>query len=367
MRRGASLPSGSPLHADGRPGQQVRRLRLLIIGPIMPPKGGVSVHIERLAKLLGSDFAISFLDESRNLKKGVPNLRHMAPMTYLSMIAHADVVHVHSFSSVLKFMHVLCARLLLKRVVLTVHSVRGMGLLARIARAASARLSHTVVAVSDRVGESIGGGTPRVIPAFIPPSQSEFTVSSEVAQWIAERKSEGRFVFASNAYRLERFQGGDLYGLDLIIDAFTHPSVARLCACVFVVGAPDFDPHWLATYKERVSQMQTQGNFLLHTHSENFAGIAALADGTIRATCSDGDALSVRESLYLGKVTLASDAAARPEGTKIFKSRDVQDLVKTIVESLAEKSVDQPAAASMNKYRDLYVSLYSDRPGFARG
>lgn len=340
--------------------ESMSQKRILFIGPVMPPKGGVSVHIERLAMLLSNDFDISFLDESRQIKESIPNIRKMSPLTYVNIIRHADVVHVHSFSGLLKLLHVLFSRILRKRVVLTVHSVLNSGVLSRCLLTASSKFAHTVVAVSDRVGQSVHG-TPKVIPAFIPPDQSELTTSSQVAKWISDRKAEGRVVFASNAYRLERYQGDDLYGLDLIIDAFANDAVSRRCACIFVLAAPDEAPEPLQKYKGFIAQRRMEGFFLLHTEPENFPGVAALADGTIRATSYDGDALSIRESLHLGKVTLASDAAVRPQGTRTFKSRDVHSLIATILSSAQELATIHPAAPSMQTYRDLYVALYGDR------
>jgi hypothetical protein len=337
--------------------ESMSRQRLLFIGPIRPPTGGVSVHIARLAKLLEDDFAVSFLDESRQIKDHIPNIRKISPFTYLRIIFQADVVHVHSYSGLLKLVHVLCSRIMLKRVVLTVHSVRNGDGISRLLLTMSSKLAHTVVAVSDRVGQSIRAAS-RIIPAFIPPAESELTTSACIAKWISEKNAEGRFVFASNAYRLERHEGKDLYGLDLIIDAFAHDSISGRCACVFIVGSPDFDPAQLQAYKNLIAQRNMEGFFLLHTHSENFSGVAALSSGTIRATSSDGDALSIRESLHLGKLTIASDAAVRPEGTLIFKSRDTQSLINTILSSIESLASSRSDAVSMQSYRDLYLRLY---------
>jgi glycosyltransferase involved in cell wall biosynthesis len=338
--------------------ETMRQPCLLFVGPIMPPKGGVSVHIERLAALMGEDFSVVFLDESRQIKVDVPNVRCLSPFAYLKMIWCADVVHVHSFSGLLKLLHVICARLLFKRVVLTVHSARNNTVFLRLALAVSSWFAHAVVAVSNEVGRSIPRAS-NIIPAFLPPERDEFSVSAEVANWIAERKAENRFVFASNAYRLERYKSEDLYGLDLVIDAFAHTSVTQRCACIFVVGDPDHEPSLLKAYENRIAQRKMQGVFLLHTRPESFVGVAALADGTIRATSYDGDALSIRESLHLGKLTIASDAAVRPEGTVTFRSRDASSLITTILGEINHSTVVRPPESGAQGYRDLYLGLYA--------
>ena len=53
-------------------------------------------------------------------------------------------------------------------------------------------------------------------------------------------------------------------------------------------------------------------------------------DGTIRNTATDGDSLSVRESLYLGLPTLVTDRVDRPEGCILFHYNDAESLNKAL-------------------------------------
>jgi len=338
-------------------GDNPRRRSLLLIGPVQPPKGGVSVHIERLVSLLEHDFVVSLLDEARSVKIGIPNIRRMSPLAYLAAVRAADVVHVHSFPIALKLVHVILARLLCKRVVLTVHSMRDTAPSARIALSVAARLAHVCVAVSDRIADQISASS-RMIPAFIPPVVPEPPVDSELAMWIARRQAERRAVFVANASRLESFHGRDLYGLDVIIEAFRHPVIARQCACVFIIGSPEFDPDRLADCRRRLQEAAMEPYFRLHLEPESFFSLVAIADGTIRASLSDGDALSVRESLHLGKLTIASDCAKRPDGTVIFETGDARALSSAIVEALRAPCEQTPAPNDLSDYRSLYLQLY---------
>src|SRR5688572_17582228 len=105
-----------PLQSTRSPGGVVlSHNRLLLIGPVTPPIGGVSIHIERLRCLVATDFQITLLDESRTIKPAVLNIRRMSPVRYLSRIIQSDIVHVHSGPSLLKFIHTLAARLLGKK------------------------------------------------------------------------------------------------------------------------------------------------------------------------------------------------------------------------------------------------------------
>ena len=50
----------------------------------------------------------------------------------------------------------------------------------------------------------------------------------------------------------------------------------------------------------------------------------------VRPTNTDGDSVSLREALHYGMPTVASDAVPRPEGTILFRNRDLQSMVSAI-------------------------------------
>ena len=57
----------------------------------------------------------------------------------------------------------------------------------------------------------------------------------------------------------------------------------------------------------------------------------------VRPTSTDGDAVSIREALWLGVPTVASDAVARPAGVATFRSRDADDLARKIMQTISAK------------------------------
>ena len=52
----------------------------------------------------------------------------------------------------------------------------------------------------------------------------------------------------------------------------------------------------------------------------------------IRATATDGDALSVREGLYLGCPVIATDRVDRPEGVILYHYNDRESLTRALSE-----------------------------------
>ena len=49
--------------------------KILLIGPIAPPIGGVSIHIQRLSILIENEYETDFIDESHVVKSECFNLR----------------------------------------------------------------------------------------------------------------------------------------------------------------------------------------------------------------------------------------------------------------------------------------------------
>ena len=74
----------------------------------------------------------------------------------------------------------------------------------------------------------------------------------------------------------------------------------------------------------------------------------------MRNTSTDGDALSVKESLYLGKPTLCTDAVDRPKGVRLFKDCDKTSFEQCLNdESIEETNVENGAG----KIVQVYLSI----------
>lgn len=328
---GPSAAAKRPLPASAKFTNDASRLpRVLLIGPVPAPRGGVSVHLERLAiALAGLGYPIDVLDEAPIIKAHVPNLRKISLRSYVSLLRNADIIHTHSSNPAVKLAHTILARLLGRRVVATIHSARH-DVWGRMMYRLACRLSHCVIPVSEQVRDTlkIKG---EIIPAFLPPLVEEECIPESLAAWMQERRLEGRQIIVSNASDLRSAHGEDLYGLDLLVEAFTRPEVSRRYALLFVVaslrvGAARYaDMQWAIDDRELSSVVK-----LVHLAAP-FAGMIKAADLVVRATNTDGDALTVREALWYGKRVLASDCVKRPERSDLFRSRDVEDLVLKLV------------------------------------
>jgi len=79
-------------------------------------------------------------------------------------------------------------------------------------------------------------------------------------------------------------------------------------------------------------------------HEQALAVIAA-SDLFVRPTLADGDALSLREALALGRRVVATEVGVRPQGAQLVRAGDALDLVRGIEEAL-ERPAPTGSAAS---------------------
>jgi hypothetical protein len=97
------------------------------------------------------------------------------------------------------------------------------------------------------------------------------------------------------------------------------------------------------------------------------------SDIVLRPTNTDGDALTIREGLYLNKSVLASDVVERPKGTLLFRNRDIadlesklSDLVNELNQQSDKKNNNQEESISQLKefYSTLFYSLFQNKKSY---
>jgi hypothetical protein len=63
--------------------------------------------------------------------------------------------------------------------------------------------------------------------------------------------------------------------------------------------------------------------------------LVSVSDIVVRATTTDGDSLSVREALALGKAVVASNVTGRPPGVSLYKVGQIGDFVRALTDARA--------------------------------
>jgi hypothetical protein len=329
------------------------KVDVLLIGPYPEPRGGISIHLQRLqARLSAAGLTSDFLDTSEVFKPDLPNLRRDGLAKAWAMIARARVVHLHITNAYVRLVLLAMTRLLGKKAVFTFHGMPYSNKETLLVRAAQA-FTHEAVWVNSAQRDIFGRGL--VVPAFLAPTADEEVLSQDIVDWVARQRAAGRRIIAGNAFRVFNGAFGELYGVDLLIEAFRRPEIKSRFSCLFVIASrAKSDEALYERYVQEVAGLGMGDHFWLRPDPINFSGLMKLSDALVRPTRTDGDSLSIREALHYGKVAITSDAAPRPQGAAIFKSGDADELAQRIIESF---SADPPEPPPQD-YSDTLMNLY---------
>jgi glycosyltransferase involved in cell wall biosynthesis len=87
------------------------------------------------------------------------------------------------------------------------------------------------------------------------------------------------------------------------------------------------------------------------------------SDLMLRTTLFDGDAISVREALYLSTPVIASDNGMRPAGVHLIPKSDLQALLSAIEERLAQPASGKVKSGSDDSNLQAVLDFYRELKG----
>lgn len=278
---------------------------LLIIGPDIQLRGvgGVTIHVQRLRDYLENNGVIyEFKDYKNN-----------SIWALFREISCHRIVHIHISNPYYQFLIALLSRLLGKKVIVTLHGDYGrFGLLRNGLVKMSLRLADVPIVINEKSFNLCKRFNKRVvlIPAFIPPQKEEH-LSDDIITIIQKIREDGKTIYSTNASHLSvDKQGNEIYGIGFLVEYFRD-----LKDKVLLVSDPSGE------YANKYHDLQTDSvRFINYPHS--YYEVLKRSDYSIRNTSTDGDSLSVKESLYLNIPTLCTDVVDRPDGVRLFKYCD---------------------------------------------
>lgn len=336
--------------------------RVLIIGPAPENVGGISMHLRRLMAMMGNHCDYDFIDEARQRTEGYFNLRSLNLFTYFKKVLKADVVHINSGAFILRLLNALVCRILLRKyTVVTIHRDPTIESHVGLTRYVLSRC-NVVIAVNKNgynLLKTDGKCKYHLLPAFLPPViENEPMLDDEVKTWVDKvRAQDNAVLMVSNASALVFLNGEDVYGIDMCLEAMTQlQQQDKSYYLLFVIVRCDY-PETLKSYKAYLKENNLEDRVLLLERPCSFVRLMQDSDIVLRTTNTDGDSISVREALALGKPIVSSDVVERPEGTILFKTRDVNDLVRVIKETA--HSDEAVCVTDDNDYVDIYSKIYN--------
>ena len=302
-----------------------------LIGRLPPPNGGIATHLLDVRTLL----------ERRGVRVTVlepyPEPRFFAGF---ALRAPTDVVHVHHHGHSRTSWIQAAAFAIAPRAVMTIHSGTAPGIIVdnpALVRRAALRY-RAIICVSGVIRDAMIAADVEperlwVAPAFLADALDERMAPAGLAE---VRRRHPILLCAAVAPPPE-------YGTECLLNAFELVRTQFPDAALVVTG-----------HGARGIRQPNVYDFGQLARAESLGAIAT-CDVFVRPSLADGDAISVREALALGRRAVATDAARRPRGVHVCRAGDAADLARAICDAIATPA---PRAA-IEQARETLLTIYS--------
>jgi glycosyltransferase involved in cell wall biosynthesis len=279
--------------------------KVLIIGKIPPPIGGVTIHVSRLLKKLERE------NIAHDFKQN--NIKNL--LCFIFSIHKYSCIHIHSSNPFIRLYVVLIAKILNVKSIVTFH-----GDIGRFKSTIKNKIDHITIRWASKpivlnnnsflIAKKLNNKT-EIVSSFIPPDDANEILPQKYVDKIQAYKKKYEYLFCSNAYNLSYDKEGmEIYGIFELIETFK---------CFPQYGFILSDPSG-AYFKEiKSKKISLTNNICIITGLHSFYKVMSLCDASIRNTSTDGDSISVKESLYLNKITFTTDVVSRPVGCILYK------------------------------------------------
>lgn len=320
---------------------------ILLVGPYPPPLGGVSLHIKRVKYLLRNyGFCVDVFNTAQGqIFKGQNIIR----LAIKILFDDFKIVHVHGYPYRLLKVIEFLKKIKKFRLYITDHNPRlfeerkyddeKTSFYKRIIKSLDYLIvvGPNILEEYKRYGVTLPDNT-STQPSFIPPDLNEEkdilkSYPGELFEFIGKHK----LIITANAFEIVFCDRVDLYGLDMCIELTSRlKREFSNIGFLFVLGNENKHVEYLDSMKKLIVKLGIKHNFYFLTGQKEIWPLFKKVDLTIRPSYSDGYGVSIAESLYFGCPAVASDVCDRPDGTILFKSRNLDDLMRKVMPILRE-------------------------------
>lgn len=352
---------------------------IIQVGPFPPPIGGISMFIKRMKmflekrKLENTVWNIGNTG-SRDIKnKIIPMKLKYVPLKYLSENRNT-IIHYHISGEKSKIYIGLFNWILFRgrKKIITIHG-ECSDLFDNNKWIMKKTLNTFDLIICVKSGDENylkqqGINTAiKEIPAYINPLE-DINDFQSIPKNVKEFIENSNFLISANGC-IRFYHNEDLYGLDMLVEMMKalqnkgyKPQL--LFALLAKETQTQAEKEHYRTLKELIKKYGLENDvFIYEVQDTEFYPILIKSKLFIRATNTDGDAVSLREALYFKIPSLASDIVTRPEGTVLFEARDQEDLEKKVIDMIvnykhyrkfAEKiTIKDYSCDVLNEYQSL--------------
>ena len=343
-------------------------MRVLQLGPVPPPHGGVQANLTAIRNRLierGHSCPLVAIVRSSETRKE-PEVYHPESARELFKLIFnlsADIVHLHiggNFTARLATLAFVCGLLPGKKSILTFHSggfassEEGKKANRLSFRGFAVRRLDKIIAVNSEIADLFGryGVAPEKIEIIAPHVNRQPDKTVKVPEKLEDFLQKHSPVLLAVA-SLEPH-----YDLGLQIRALEFVRRDFPDAGLLIAGSGELEDD----LKQQISKTGYAENVLLAGDVPHaiLLHLIKRADILLRTTLFDGDAISVREALFLGTPVIATDNGMRPDGVRLIKTGDVDDLKTAISETLKTGKQEQKASGDDWENIDAVLRVYEE-------
>ena len=313
--------------------------KIAIIGSYPPPYGGISVHVQRMIGRLGKDEFILYNTAPSSHPDAVNFYGKRKLLVLVSFLFKKfRLIHNHSQDRLVRM--VLCALGYVKKnIYLHIHNasleehLHENGISSFLLKKMLKNVH--IIADNSRIQLLAAGYNPRSmhqIDAFIPP-----VYDAQIYQSFCSSFSPppAKIIIIMGGW-FSKVRDTDLYGFDMAVEALhtlrnkNHHDIAIIASINGILDQSIYD-HFI----DRRSAYKLEKYFVILTDElEEIWPLYLLSDMFIRPTITDGSSVALREAKWFELKTIASDAVPRPEDVRLFKNRNVDELVAAITREI---------------------------------
>ena len=305
------------------------------IGPLPPPIGGISVYLYRLSKIEKNSH---FINELKTIR---PNqLRSWFIKQIFNFKKKNYIYHSHSLKRRLLFYFLSCISI--HEFSLVIHGRKlidqynNSNLFKKFLIRKMLKRASFVQVVNPQFKTFINDflkirkETIFVKNAFLPPPIEEEkkilkSYNNEILSFLEYHTP----LIISNAGVIRFYNKIDLYGLDMCIQLIfclkqDFPNIGFL----FALADDKMNSKYINEMRNKIKKLNIEKNFFIFSGQKEIWPIFKHVDLMVRPTYIDAYGSSIAEALYFNCPVIASNVCKRPEGTILFKNRELEDLLK---------------------------------------
>ncbi len=307
---------------------------LYFIGTLPEPTGGVTIYNQRKVQILSKDYNVNVVQ---------PKFDTIFKIIFV-LISNKGITYISTFNFIIVFMVVIFK---FKNFYFIDHNtsrhIEGFGKIKKGFSLNFLKNAKKIILVSPHLLNNYKNFdfyenlNFKIEEAFIPPNISEKNeiIENFYPKFLKDNLSGKKLVLASASKTNLDILGQDIYSLELTLKAYDNLA-SKYPTLLFVMAIAEFSKDEFGNRIRLIcNELQKKHkNFLFLTNNTPIWPLFEHGILFLRITTTDGDSVSLKESLFFNCPVLATDVVCRPEGTKLFNlvNDDLYEQVSQIIE-----------------------------------